>query len=294
MLNFQKPAVGPIVPYVRESDRAIRQPWKVPERRLLDYLLIYVGNGTCYFTVDGQRQKFQDGEFCLIQPGSLCELEGVTETATPFAHFDIFYHPNRENGFPTRPGQTDLTAYLDLLQPRLDDVVGFEIPVKLKPRHPKQLRDILLSLIDAWQDRSSFASLRAQSDATALVAAILEDHAPDIRQPNRDAFSSFGWITSYFSLHLHEPLSVEAMAQRSSLSPSRFNAKFKKRFGVPPHRYLLDMRIQHAQELLTTTILSQEEIAEYCGFADIHHFSKTFKRKVGLTPGAWRERRSDR
>jgi len=60
---------------------------------------------------------------------------------------------------------------------------------------------------------------------------------------------------------------------------------------MPPHRYLLEMRIAHAGELLRTTTLSQEDVAAYCGFADIHHFSKAFKRRTGVTPGAWREGR---
>jgi transcriptional regulator GlxA family with amidase domain len=78
------------------------------------------------------------------------------------------------------------------------------------------------------------------------------------------------------------------MAARAGLSPSRFAARFKATYGMPPHRYLLEMRVAHAGELLRSTPLSQEEIAAYCGFADIHHFSKRFKRCTGMTPGAYR------
>jgi len=50
----------------------------------------------------------------------------------------------------------------------------------------------------------------------------------------------------------------------------------------------LRLRIEHAQELLHTTDLPQRDIAEYCGFADIHHLSKAFKRIPRLPPGAYR------
>jgi transcriptional regulator GlxA family with amidase domain len=50
----------------------------------------------------------------------------------------------------------------------------------------------------------------------------------------------------------------------------------------------LRLRIEHAQALLHTTDLPQRDIAEYCGFADIHHFSKAFKRITQLSPGAYR------
>jgi len=61
-----------------------------------------------------------------------------------------------------------------------------------------------------------------------------------------------------------------------------------QQFGLPAHRYLLDMRISHAQELLKNSELTQEEIASYCGFADVHHFSKAFKSKTGLSPGQFK------
>ena len=44
---------GPVVPYIREADFAIRKPWYTPPRRLLDYLLLYVQEGECQ--VDGRR-----------------------------------------------------------------------------------------------------------------------------------------------------------------------------------------------------------------------------------------------
>jgi transcriptional regulator GlxA family with amidase domain len=50
----------------------------------------------------------------------------------------------------------------------------------------------------------------------------------------------------------------------------------------------LRLRIEHAQELLRTTDLLQRDIAAYCGFADVHHFSKAFKRITQLPPGAYR------
>jgi len=279
----------PIVPYIRECNFAVRKPWIMPERRLLDYLLVFIQEGQCRFTVDEVEYRFQRGEFCFIQPGSLNRLEGLTNTITPFAHMDIFYHPDREQSFPTKAGQTDLTPYLHLLQPRLNDVFGIDVPVRLQPRNPAKFRDTFLQMVECWQYRDPLMQLKAQHAATELLVAILEEHRTDIRQL-RPSAQSFHWISSYFSFHLSEPLSVEAMARRANLSPSRFSALFKQRFGMAPYQYLLEMRVSHARELLETTELSQEEIAAYCGFADIHHFSKTFKKKTGKPPGAFRRR----
>jgi len=275
-----------IVPYIRECDFALRKPWVLPERRLLDYLLIYVQEGECLFTVDGVSYPFQKGEFCFIQPNSVNRLEGVTNTVTPFAHFDIFYRSSSDQSFPTRAGQLDLTAYQHLMQPRLDELFQIKIPVKLKLSHLSKFRDMFLQVVEFWQYRDPIMQLKAQTRMMELVTFILEDYFPanHVKQMSPQALN---WITSYFSFNLSEPLSVADMARRANLSTSRFNDVFKMQYGMTPHQYLLKTRIDHACELLLTSKLTQEQIASYCGFSDIHHFSKAFKKKLGMSPGEY-------
>ncbi|QHT63810.1 helix-turn-helix transcriptional regulator [Paenibacillus lycopersici] len=282
-------AKHPIVPYIRESDFAVRKPWTVAARRLLDYLLVYIQEGECLFHVNDIAYEFRSGEFCLIQPGSLTVLEGKTNSITPFAHLDWFYDEAREERFPTRPGQIDITPYKHLLQPRLNDLHGIDIPVRLRPKQPIQLRDRFLEMVDCWQHRNPLMQLRAQTLGTEVLHAILEDHSEDLRLTEKSAPQPMNWITSFISFRLSEPLTVREMAARANLSPSRFSAKFKEEFGVAPHRYLLRLRIQHAKELLADSAHGMEEIAAYCGFADIHHFAKMFKKETGTTPGAFRK-----
>ncbi|WP_227793469.1 helix-turn-helix domain-containing protein [Paenibacillus guangzhouensis] len=279
----------PIVPFIRESDLAVRRPWNSPERRLLDYLMVYVQKGQCAFTVNGERQLFNPGEFCLIQPGSLTELEGLTDTETPFAHLDIFYKPGREKSFPTRPGQIDLTPYQELMQPSLNELYDIEIPVRLRFRNPNKMAEMMLRMISLWQQRDPLSQIKAQHTATEIFIAILDNHA-QLHRPGREHTQDLSWMHSYLSFHLGETLSIGDMARRASLSPSRFSAVFKEQFGMAPHQYLLNMRVEHAKELLEVTTLSQEEIASYCGFANIHHFSKVFRKRTGRSPGGWRQK----
>ncbi|SDX67695.1 AraC family transcriptional regulator [Paenibacillus sp. CF384] len=280
----------PIVPYIRESDYAVRKPWLSAERRLLDYLLVYFQEGECVFQVDGVPYEFRRGDFCLIQPNVLNVLEGKTNTITPFAHMDFFYDSLREDRFPTRSGQIDLEPYSHLIQPRLNDFHGVTIPVRLQPKHPIALRDKFLAMVECWQHRDPLMQLRAQSLGTEVILTILEDHT-DLKQTEKAAPQRMNWITSFLSLNLAEPLTVSEMAARANLSPSRFSAKFKEQLGVSPHRYLLQLRIHHAQELLTGSDNTIEEIAAYCGFADVHHFTKAFKKEVGEAPGQYRSKR---
>ncbi|KRF03602.1 hypothetical protein ASG89_02210 [Paenibacillus sp. Soil766] len=275
----------PIVPYIRESDFAVRKPWNYPERRLLDYLLVYIQEGTCCFWVDHQKYLFYPGQFCLVQPGSLLTLEGLTSTITPYVHFDIAYNPDREDSFPTRPGQIDLSAYSHFMQPTMHELFGIKVPVQLQPQNPTLLKQKLLQTIELVHVPNPLTQLRTQQLMIDISLSILEPYQRDVPS----LAPSLNWITSYISNHLSDPLSVQDMANRANLSVSRFSFLFKQRYGTSPHQYLLQMRIHHAKELLTNTELSLESISDYCGFADLHHFSKIFKQRTGTTPGEHRK-----
>jgi AraC-like DNA-binding protein len=278
---------GPVVPYIREADFAVRTPWYTPPRRLLDYLLLYVQEGECQVVVEGEELLLGGGDFCLIQSNTLHSLRGLTETITPYVHLDIFYNPRREEGFPTRGGQVSLRSHSHLIQPRLSDLDWIGVPVQLHPYHPAQFRSTLLKMVEAWQSGELLGRLEANHLAMTLLLSLFKQYgqAPAVtaRQPH-----SLNWVPSYLSFHIGEPLSVADMARRANLSPSRFGVVFRRHFGLSPHQYFLRLRIEHAQELLRTTDLPQREIAEYCGFADVHHFSKAFKRITRLPPGAYR------
>ena len=278
---------GPVVPYIREADFAIRKPWYTPPRRLLDYLLLYVQEGECEAVVEDEKLLLGSGDFCLIQPNTLHSLRGLTATITPYVHLDIFYNPRREEGFPTRGGHVSLMSHSHLVQPRLHDLDWLDVPVQLRPNHPVQFRSTLLKMVEEWQDGEMLSRLEANHLATALLLSIFKQYGQLPAVASRHAHS-LNWVASYLSFHIGEPLSVTDMARRANLSPSRFGVVFRQHFGLSPHQYFLRLRIEHAQELLRTTDSPLREIAVSCGFADVHHFSKAFKRITQLPPGAYR------
>jgi AraC-like DNA-binding protein len=278
---------GPLAPFIREADFAVRKPWYTPPRRLLDYLLLYVQDGECLVDVDGDAIPLAAGDFCLVQPDTPHSLRGLTATVTPYLHLDLFYNHRREEGFPTRGGQLSLSAHAYLVQPRLADLDWLDVPVKLAPPHPAQFAATVRRAVEEWQSGALVRRLEANHLATALVLSLFKQYGrgepAGIAEPR-----SLNWIPSFLSFHIGDPLSVADMARRANLSPSRFNVVFRQHFGLSPHQYLLRLRIEHAQSLLRTTDLPLWQVAESCGFADAHHFSKTFKRHCGLPPGAYR------
>ena len=71
-----------------------------------------------------------------------------------------------------------------------------------------------------------------------------------------------------------------------------FEKQFKKLLGHSPHEEIQNIRLQHVQELLKTSSLTQAEIAERTGFSYVHYMNSAFKKKFGVTPGAFKKNRS--
>ena len=87
---------------------------------------------------------------------------------------------------------------------------------------------------------------------------------------------------------LEEGVPMADLARACNLSPGHFTRAFKQTTGHPPHRWLMERRIEKAKQLLTDTTLSLAEIAIACGFADQSHFTRVFSRTTHTSPGAWR------
>lgn len=67
---------------------------------------------------------------------------------------------------------------------------------------------------------------------------------------------------------------------------------FRQAYDETPYSYILRRRIETAKQLLRSTSLPLSEIAERLSFSDLHHFTHTFKRREGMSPGAYRKMRT--
>ncbi len=81
---------------------------------------------------------------------------------------------------------------------------------------------------------------------------------------------------------------VERLAKVSGASQAHFARAFKRAFGVPPHRYLLTLRLERAKALLRDTDLPVTEIALACGWRSLGTFGRTFRDVIGESPSAFR------
>ena len=99
-------------------------------------------------------------------------------------------------------------------------------------------------------------------------------------------------VSEYLHAHLSEDVELHALSGLVNLSRSYFSRAFKSSTGLAPHQWLLHARIAKAKQLMLEGRSPLAQIAIDVGFADQAHFTRTFGRAVGESPGIWRRNRS--
>jgi AraC-like DNA-binding protein len=87
---------------------------------------------------------------------------------------------------------------------------------------------------------------------------------------------------------LGEDVSLAELAIAANLSKAHFARAFHHSTGMPPHKYQLNARIEHAKRLLRRDEMSLTEIGMACGFGAQSQFIRAFNRVIGVAPGVWR------
>jgi AraC family transcriptional regulator len=91
-------------------------------------------------------------------------------------------------------------------------------------------------------------------------------------------------VIEFMNEHIAEKLSINAIAKISRMSPGHFIRAFRMTFGIPPHQYLVNIRLQKAERLLTESELPISDIAFQSGFSSQSHLTNTMKRYKQMTP----------
>ena len=88
----------------------------------------------------------------------------------------------------------------------------------------------------------------------------------------------------FISSHIREKLSVPLVARQVDVSPSYLTALFHKNLQISPGEYIRRIKLQESKQMIRENNLNFTEIAAELQYSTVHHFSRQFKEKFGITP----------
>jgi AraC-like DNA-binding protein len=95
-------------------------------------------------------------------------------------------------------------------------------------------------------------------------------------------------VIDHMADHLTEDIRLSELAGLAGLSQHHFCRAFKQATGLPPHRYLLRLRVDRAKDLLDNTRLPISDIAAAVGYDDQGQLARLFRNEVGISPSHYR------
>ncbi|WFP75396.1 AraC family transcriptional regulator [Mesorhizobium sp. WSM4906] len=159
-----------------------------------------------------------------------------------------------------------------------------EIVLPREPKAPFQVEPVLP------EAEHREAEPRRADDLPARFLEITAERRPLLNAKGGLSVNRARQVQEFLNQNFSRKLSLAEMAAVCGLSPYHFVRAFSKTFGVPPHQYVLGLRLDFAEKLLVDRRMSITDIADLSGFSSQSHFTTTMKKYRNTTPRQVRAR----
>jgi AraC-like DNA-binding protein len=220
-------------------------------------------------------------ELIFIKKGA-CDVH-VGELTLHAGPGDIITMPAHQAHDQISKGHID-TVYCGFIAPPAMDVSSPRVIPLPDATFIEQCMQLLASVSLSQTEASTEA-------ANAVLTAVLEQlhHQHVLHQELEQTPPLLRIILRYIGDHLDEPITIETLAEHTRMSASNLHLLFRSHLQTSPMRYLHNQRMQAARAALQTPYLSVKEVAVICGYPDVNHFVRVFRKAHGLPPGLWRK-----
>ena len=172
------------------------------------------------------------------------------------------------------------------------DLEGVDITPLLNRKYdaPQQAVTLIQQMLREQERMDEFSSDMIISQLSLLMLTLLrEASAPTgAKLRTANAIHSENEIIrqaqQYISTHIRQKLSVPLVAKQVDVSPSYLTALFHKNLQISPGEYIRRTKLQESKQMIREDNLNFTEIAAALQYSTVHHFSRQFKEKFGITP----------
>jgi len=192
----------------------------------------------------------------------------------------------------TRPGYSRNAHFNVTVFGSVDFLSFFEVPNVFRGAAAERMREINVRMAELSRKKpKDLADVVERKSLGFALVQLLVSHSRLLDLAGNKLLGIQRLLPVFESINENREgvITLDELAQRVHLSPSRFHALFKNLTGEAPLYYVQRKRLERAQKLLIQTDQSIQEVAASAGFSDPFHFSRLFKKRMGTSPSSYRE-----
>lgn len=223
--------------------------------------LTYVDQGELHSVVDGQDLLLKQGDLVIYGPNQW-----------HMQYADIGIAPR----FVTISFEVDGVDFTPLLERKFSA--------------PQQVANLLQSMLREQEKMDCFSSDIIVSQLTLLLLYLLRESVKPTgsKVKNTNVVQNENEIIrqaqQYVAAHIREKLSVPMVAGQVGVSASYLTVLFHKNLQISPGEYIRRIKLQESKQMIRENNLNFTQIASALQYSTVHHFSRQFKEKFGITP----------
>ncbi|WP_309386195.1 GH1 family beta-glucosidase [Cerasicoccus frondis] len=134
---------------------------------------------------------------------------------------------------------------------------------------------------------------RTLKDSAFFYKGIVESNGESLRMYAKDSEDNVPYIVkeavNYIERNISEPFNIKTLANKLRCHPDFLSRRFKQCYEVSLKDYIRHTRVEFSRNLLRTTNIIIDDVAERSGFSDRIRYSKVFRELTGMTPGQYRK-----
>ena len=221
--------------------------------------LLYVEQGSLHSVADGRKQHLQQGDFVIYGPNQW-HMQYADTSVSPRC-LRIFF---------------DMRGDLSALLNRQFTASG-------------RMQQLFQQLLQEQESAEAYADEMILVLLNQLILTLLRqverEPLPDDRM--KGEYRIIHQTQLFVSTHVWEDLSVPFVASHVDMSPSYLTALFQKHLAISPGEYIRRVKLQESKHMIRENKLNFTEIAAELQYSTVHHFSRQFKEKFGITPSEY-------
>lgn len=238
------------------------------EKGRIDFGLQYVAEGRCYYEDDGEEKVIEKG-FALLQFPNVRQhyyFKKDDKTTLVWCHFS---------------GQ--LCKMLERFN------TGKTVAVDLTKSN--QFEYIFRHMISTFNVKDPYYKISAAGYMAVIISEITKSlECKDINMSNLTNHD-IDMVINHMYFNYNKPIELNNYAGMCCLSKSRFTHLFKQYTGVSPYHFQLNIRIERAIDILSTTESNVKDCATAVGFDDLSYFCRIFKKFTSKSPTEYKKNR---